>query len=229
MGERPPLAVLRGVRVLSFTQFLLGPSGVQFLADLGGDVVKIEPPGGTLWERNWSGADLYLNGVSAFFLLAHRNQRSLTLDLKKPEGLAVARRLVEGADVLVQNFRPGVMERLGLGWEAVRALNPRLIYVSASGYGQDSPYRDRPGQDLLMQAISGLALWRPAQLSILVTLLGGFQGVRIVHFAAMCALLAFLPGHLLLVALSGWRSFSSMLTGFEVEPAPRDSGERAKS
>jgi crotonobetainyl-CoA:carnitine CoA-transferase CaiB-like acyl-CoA transferase len=157
MGERPPLAVLRGVRVLSFTQFLLGPSGVQFLADLGGDVVKIEPPGGTLWERNWSGADLYLNGVSAFFLLAHRNQRSLTLDLKKPEGLAVARRLVEGADVLVQNFRPGVMERLGLGWEAVRALNPRLIYVSASGYGQDSPYRDRPGQDLLMQAISGLA------------------------------------------------------------------------
>jgi crotonobetainyl-CoA:carnitine CoA-transferase CaiB-like acyl-CoA transferase len=154
---RPPLAVLAGVRVLSFTQFLLGPSGVQFLADLGADVVKIEPPGGSLWERNWAGCDLYLNGVSAFFLSTHRNQRSLTLDLKHPDGQAIARRLVEGADVLVQNFRPGVMERLGLGWEAVRAWNPRLVYVSASGYGETSPYRDRPGQDLLLQALSGLA------------------------------------------------------------------------
>jgi crotonobetainyl-CoA:carnitine CoA-transferase CaiB-like acyl-CoA transferase len=154
---RPPLAVLGGVRVLSFTQFLLGPSGVQYLADLGADVIKMEAPGGTLWERNWSGCDLYLNGVSAFYLLAHRNQRSLTLDLKKPDGLAVARRLVESADVLVQNFRPGVMERLGLGYAAMKAVNPRLIYVSASGYGEHSPYRDRPGQDLLMQAMSGLA------------------------------------------------------------------------
>jgi crotonobetainyl-CoA:carnitine CoA-transferase CaiB-like acyl-CoA transferase len=157
VDERPPLAMLSGVRVVSFTQFLLGPSGVQFLADLGADVVKVEPRGGTLWERNWSGADLFKNGVSVFFMLAHRNQRSLTLDLKHPEGLAVARRLVEGADVLVQNFRPGVMERLGLGWETARTLNPRLIYVSASGYGDKSPWRDRPGQDLLMQAFSGLA------------------------------------------------------------------------
>jgi crotonobetainyl-CoA:carnitine CoA-transferase CaiB-like acyl-CoA transferase len=157
MDGRPPLAVLAGVRVLSFTQFLLGPSGVQFIADLGADVIKIEPPGGTLWERNWAGCDLYLNGVSAFFLSTHRNQRSLTLDLKHPEGQQIARRLVEGADVLVQNFRPGVMERLGLGWEAVRSWNPRLVYVSASGYGETSPYRDRPGQDLLLQALSGLA------------------------------------------------------------------------
>jgi crotonobetainyl-CoA:carnitine CoA-transferase CaiB-like acyl-CoA transferase len=157
MTERPPLAVLSGVRILSFTQFLLGPSGVQFLADLGADVVKIEPPGGTLWERNWSGANLYLNGVSAFFLAAHRNQRSLSLDLKKPEGREIAHRLVEKADVLVQNFRPGVMTRLGLDWEQAKAINPRLIYVSASGYGESSPYRERPGQDLLMQAVTGLA------------------------------------------------------------------------
>ena len=157
MDARPPLSVLSGVRVLSFTQFLLGPSGVQFIADLGADVIKIEPPGGTLWERNWAGSDLYLNGVSTFFLSTHRNQRSLTLDLKHPDGLAIARRLVEGADVLVQNFRPGVMERLGLGWETARAWNPRLVYVSASGYGESSPYRDRPGQDLLLQALSGLA------------------------------------------------------------------------
>jgi crotonobetainyl-CoA:carnitine CoA-transferase CaiB-like acyl-CoA transferase len=155
--SRPPLAILSGVRVLSFTQFLLGPSGVQFLADLGADVVKVEPPGGRAWERNWSGANLFLNGFSVFFLLAHRNQRSLTLDLKAPAGQAVARRLVEGADVLVQNFRPGVMARFGLDYERVRQLNPRLVYVSASGYGDASPYRDRPGQDLLMQALSGLA------------------------------------------------------------------------
>jgi len=157
VDDRPPLAILAGVRVVSFTQFLLGPSGVQFLADLGADVVKVEPPGGRLWERNWSGADLFKNGVSVFFLLAHRNQRSLTLDLKRPAGGDVARRLVERADVLVQNFRPGVMARHGLGWEAAKALNPRLIYVSASGYGESSPYRDRPGQDLLMQGVSGLA------------------------------------------------------------------------
>jgi crotonobetainyl-CoA:carnitine CoA-transferase CaiB-like acyl-CoA transferase len=157
MDARPPLAILAGVRVVSFTQFLLGPSGVQFLADLGADVVKVEPPGGRLWERNWSGADLFKNGVSVFFLLSHRNQRSLTLDLKHAEGRAVARRLVERADVLVQNFRPGVMARHGLDWDAARALNPQLVYVSASGYGEASPYRDRPGQDLLMQGISGLA------------------------------------------------------------------------
>lgn len=157
MDGRPPLAILEGVRVLSFTQFLLGPSGVQFLADLGADVVKVEPPGGALWERHWSGADHFLNGESVFYLLAHRNQRSLSLDLKSPGGQAVARRLVERADVLVQNFRPGVMDRFGLDWERARALNPRLIYVSASGYGSASPYRDRPGQDLLLQALSGLA------------------------------------------------------------------------
>jgi crotonobetainyl-CoA:carnitine CoA-transferase CaiB-like acyl-CoA transferase len=154
---RPPLAVLQGVRVLSFTQFLLGPSAVQFLADLGADVIKIEPTGGTLWERNWSGCDLYRNGVSVFFLSAHRNQRSLSLDLKRPEAQTIARRLVERADVLVQNFRPGVMARLGLDWDRLAAVNPRLIYVSASGYGQASPYRERPGQDLLIQALSGLA------------------------------------------------------------------------
>lgn len=156
-SEGKVLAILQGVRILSFTQFLLGPAGVQYLADLGADVIKVEPLGGKLFERTWSGCDLFLEGTSAFFLCAHRNQRSLTLNLKHPEGLAVARRLVAGADVLVQNFRPGVMDRLGLGYQEVAALNPRLIYVSASGYGDEGPYRDRPGQDLLLQAVSGLA------------------------------------------------------------------------
>ncbi len=155
MADQPQM--LQGTRILSFTQFLLGPAGVQYLADMGADVVKVEPPGGKLFERNWSGCDLFLNGVSAFFLCAHRNQRSLTLDLKHPEGLAAAKRLVAAADVLVQNFRPGVMERLGLGYEEATRLNPRLVYVTASGYGSRGAYRDRPGQDLLIQAMSGLA------------------------------------------------------------------------
>jgi crotonobetainyl-CoA:carnitine CoA-transferase CaiB-like acyl-CoA transferase len=157
MHSSPPLALLQGVRILSFTQFLLGPAGVQYLADMGADVIKIEPPGGKLFERTWAGCDLFLNGVSAFFLCAHRNQRSLTLDLKRPEGVDVAKRLIAETDVLVQNFRPGVMARLGLGYEDVAPINPRLIYVSGSGYGDASVYRDRPGQDLLIQAMSGLA------------------------------------------------------------------------
>ena len=156
-GEARPLEALRGIRILSFTQFLLGPAGVQYLADLGADVIKIEPPGGTLFERTWAGCDHFLNGVSVFFLCAHRNQRSLTLNLKHPDGLAAAKRLIADADVLVQNFRPSVMARLGLSYGDVAPLNSRLIYVSASGYGEASPYRDRPGQDLLIQAMSGLA------------------------------------------------------------------------
>lgn len=152
-----PLRILQGIRILSFTQFLLGPAGVQYLADLGADVIKIEPPGTGAWERNWAGADTFPNGVSAFYLLSHRNVRSLTLNLKHPEGQQLARRLIAEADVLVENFRPGVTDRFGLSYDAVRQINPRIIYASASGYGSDSPYRDLPGQDLLLQAISGLA------------------------------------------------------------------------
>ena len=157
MESDAPLTILQGTRILSFTQFLLGPAGVQYLADLGADVIKVEAPGGTLFERNWAGCDLFLNGVSAFYLCANRNQRNLTLNLKHPDGQAAAKRLIAGADVLVQNFRPGVMERLGLAYEQVASLNPRLIYVSASGYGEKSIYKDRPGLDLLLQAMSGLA------------------------------------------------------------------------
>jgi crotonobetainyl-CoA:carnitine CoA-transferase CaiB-like acyl-CoA transferase len=156
MNPQPPLSALAGIKILSLTQFLLGPAGVQYLADLGADVIKIEPPGGALFERTWAGADLFLNGVSAFYLCAHRNQRNIALNLKHREGVAVAKRLIAGADVLVQNFRPGVMARLGLAYEDVASLNPRLVYVSGSGYGEHSQYKDRPGQDLLIQAMSGL-------------------------------------------------------------------------
>ena len=152
-----PLALLQDVRIVAFTQFLLGPAGVQYLADMGADVIKVEPPGRGPYERRWSGAENFVNGVSTFFLLAHRNVRSLTLDLKRPEGREVARRLAGGADIVVENFRPGVMERFGLGYEDLSKDRPELVYATASGYGSDNPHRDLPGQDLLLQSMTGLA------------------------------------------------------------------------
>ena len=118
-GRCRTVAPLSGIKILSLTQFLLGPAGVQYLADMGADVIKVEPPWGA-WERTWSGANHFLNGVSPFFLLAHRNVRSITLDLKRPEAQEVARRLAAGADVVVQNFRPGVVARFGLDYETLR-------------------------------------------------------------------------------------------------------------
>lgn len=152
-----PLRTLEGVRIAAFTQFLLGPAAVQHLADLGADVVKVETPAGGAWERHWAGAETYRNGVSTFFMLANRNQRSLALDLKSDAGREAALRLIARSDVVVANFRPGAMDRLGLGFEAAREVRPDIIYATASGYGSDSPFRDLPGQDLLIQALSGVA------------------------------------------------------------------------
>ena len=157
MSDPGGLRLLEGVRIIAFTQFLLGPAACQYLADMGADVIKIEPPGRGAWERSWSGADTFIGGVSAFFMLANRNLRSVTLNLKSARGVEVARRLITAADVMVENFRPGVMDRLGLGYEEARKLNPKLIYAAGSGYGNDGPYSHLPGQDLLIQAISGLA------------------------------------------------------------------------
>ena len=156
MTEQKSLSLLSGVRILAFTQFLLGPAACQYLADMGADVIKVEPPGRGAWERSWAGADLFINGVSAFFLLGNRNLRSVTLNLKSTRGVEAARKLADGADVIIENYRPGVMTRLGLGYEQIRESNPRVIYASGSGYGSDGPYSHLPGQDLLLQAISGL-------------------------------------------------------------------------
>jgi crotonobetainyl-CoA:carnitine CoA-transferase CaiB-like acyl-CoA transferase len=144
------------VRILAFTQFLLGPAACQYLADMGADVIKIEPPGRGAWERSWAGAELFINGVSAFFLLGNRNLRSVTLNLKSERGAEAARRLAARTDVVIENYRPGVLDRLGLGYERIKELNPKVIYASGSGYGSDGPYSHLPGQDLLLQAISGL-------------------------------------------------------------------------
>jgi crotonobetainyl-CoA:carnitine CoA-transferase CaiB-like acyl-CoA transferase len=147
--------MLKNIKVLSFTHFLQGPSAVQMLADLGADVTKIESPKGA-FERHWSGFDAFINGVSVFFLLGNRNQKSLSVNLRTEKGKEIIYRMIKEADVLVENFRPGVMERLGFGYEQLSKINPRLVYCSCTGFGPDGPYSEKPGQDLLLQAMSGL-------------------------------------------------------------------------
>ena len=149
------LDLLKGIRVVSFNHFLLGPMGVQALGDLGADVISIETTEGG-WQRHWSGADIWHDGQSALHLCANRNKRSVAIDLKSPKGRELALRLIDTADVVSENFRPGVMEKLGLGYEALKARRPKLVYASASGYGPDGPYKEKPGQDLLAQALFGM-------------------------------------------------------------------------
>jgi len=156
LSEQRSLGLLTGVRIVAFTQFLLGPAACQYLADMGADVVKVEPPGRGAWERNWAGAETFINGVSAFFLLANRNLRSVALNLKSERGVEAALRLAGQADVVIENYRPGALDRLGLGYERISEVNPKVIYASGSGYGSDGPYSHLPGQDLLLQAMSGL-------------------------------------------------------------------------
>ena len=149
--------MLEGIKILSFTHYLQRPSATQILADFEADVIKIETTRGG-YERHWSGAEAYLNGESVFFLLAGRNQRSLSIDLRAEEGKEVIRRMLPETDVIIENFKPGAMERLGFGYEAISEANPRIVYCSLSGYGPPGPYQKRPGQDLLIQATSGLAM-----------------------------------------------------------------------
>ena len=148
--------LLAGVHVISFNHFLLGPVGTQVIADLGADVICVEPVEGG-YQRHWSAANRKLDGESLLQICGNRNKRSLAVNIKTPEGLSIVKKLVAQADVVSENFRPGVMDKLGLGYEAIREINPSVVYAAASGYGQDGPYRDRPGQDLLIQALSGLA------------------------------------------------------------------------
>jgi len=153
-----PMA-LEGVRVLDFTQMMMGPWATQFLGDMGADVVKVERPGAGEWERGLRAMGELLGGQSPFFLAMNRNKRSLTLNLKHPRAREVVLRLAATADLVTENFRPGVMDRLGIGYEALRAVNPSLVYMAGTGYGPDGPYADRPGQDLLVQSVSGLAAY----------------------------------------------------------------------
>ena len=134
-------------RVIDLTRVRSGPTAVRQLADFGADVIKVEPPEQSAVDEP---------RLSSDFQNLHRNKRSITLDLKHPQGLAVFRRLVETADVVVENFRPDVKTRLGIDYEAVRAINPRIVYASISGYGQDGPYRMRPGFDQIAEGMGGV-------------------------------------------------------------------------
>jgi crotonobetainyl-CoA:carnitine CoA-transferase CaiB-like acyl-CoA transferase len=151
VSETPSLP-LSGVTVIDFTRILAGPYCTMLLGDLGAEVLKIEPPQGDD-SRHWGPP--FAGGESAYFLAVNRNKKSLSLDLKTDDGRRIALALVEKADVLIENFRPGAMERLGLGYEAVSKRNPRLVYGSISGYGQTGPLRDKPGYDAVMQGEGG--------------------------------------------------------------------------
>lgn len=144
---------LQGMRVLDLTTVVLGPLATRMLGDHGADVIKIEAIGGDVTRAN--GTLRGSGGLSSNFLAMNRNKRSIAVDLKSPEGLDVMRRLIAGADVLVHNVRVAAIERLGLGYEEARRLNPRLVYCAATGFGQDGPYRDKPAFDDIMQAAGG--------------------------------------------------------------------------
>ncbi|NQX36211.1 CaiB/BaiF CoA-transferase family protein [Herbiconiux sp. VKM Ac-2851] len=147
---------LDGILVLDFSQFLAGPVAAMRLADLGARVIKIERPGSGDIGRTLAFAGRTADGDTVSFHAMNRNKESITADLKKPADLDYVKELVAKADVLIQNFRPGVMERIGLDYESVRELNPSIVYASATGYGSEGPWATRPGQDLLAQSVSGL-------------------------------------------------------------------------
>jgi CoA:oxalate CoA-transferase len=147
---------LEGVVVLDFSQFLAGPVAAMRLADLGARVIKVERPAGGDIGRQLAFAGRRADGDTVSFHAMNRNKEGVTADLKDAGDLARVRELITHADVLIQNFRPGVMERIGLDYASVRRINPRIVYGSATGYGDSGPWRDRPGQDLLAQSVAGL-------------------------------------------------------------------------
>jgi formyl-CoA transferase len=147
------MPALDGLKVIDLTRVLAGPFCTMLLGDMGADVIKIEEPGLGDDTRGWAP---FVDGVSTYFLGVNRNKRSVALDLKSPEGAEVLTRLVREADVLVENLRPGTLERIGFGYERLAALNPRVIYASVSGYGHSGPRREEAGYDPVLQAEAGL-------------------------------------------------------------------------
>src|SRR6266403_4607813 len=143
---------LQGIRVLDFTRVLAGPAASLALADLGAEVIKVEPPGTGDETRTFPPVR---GGESHYFLSVNRGKKSIVIDLKSEAGLGIASELAAISDVVIENYRPGVMDRLGLGYEALSAINPRLIYCAISGFGMPGPLRDRPSFDIVLQAMSG--------------------------------------------------------------------------
>jgi len=153
-----PSGPLQGLRVLDLSQMLSGPICGMRLADLGAEVIKVEPVGAGEWTRAHGFADAEIDGQTTAFLGLNRNKKSLALNLKDRAGLEAFCRLAERSDIVIENFRRGTADRLGIGYEQLKERNPGLVFGSISGYGEDGPYRDRPGQDLILQAMSG-SMW----------------------------------------------------------------------
>ncbi len=145
---------LAGIRVLDLSRVLTGPYCTMMLGDLGAEIIKVENPGTGDDTRQWGPP--FVNGESTYFLSINRNKQSITLNLKHPEGREIFSRLVRESDVLIENFRPGTMDKLGLGYEKLQGLNPGLVYCSISGFGLTGPYGDKPGYDIVAQAMGGL-------------------------------------------------------------------------
>jgi CoA:oxalate CoA-transferase len=148
---------LQGLVVLEFSQYLSGPSAGLRLADLGARVIKIERPGSGDAGRRLAIKNIWVDDNSLLFHTINRNKESFTADLKNANDLAVVKKLIAKADVMIHNFRPGVMDKTGLGYDVAKQINPRLIYAVISGYGKEGPWKNKPGQDLLLQSMTGLA------------------------------------------------------------------------
>src|SRR5258705_722429 len=153
-GDKNYMKPLSGTRVIDFTQAMAAPYCTMNLADMGADVIKLEPPGEGEPTRQLGSA--HKRGHSATFMTMNRGKRGLAVDLKQPQGLEIVKRLTKTADVFVQNYRPGVAERLGLGWDALSRVNPRPVYCAGSGFRGTGPYAPRGGYDLIAQGMSGI-------------------------------------------------------------------------
>ncbi|MBI5967266.1 MAG: CoA transferase [Deltaproteobacteria bacterium] len=147
----PPL---KGVRVIDLTRIIAGPYCSMILGDLGAEIIKVEQPKIGDESRAWGPP--WVKEMSAYFISINRNKKSLTLNLKHPQGIEILKSLAKNVDVLLENFRPGTMEEMGVGYEVLREINPRLVYCDMTGYGTDGPYRDRPGVDVIVSAVGGL-------------------------------------------------------------------------
>ena len=183
---------LAGLKVIDLTQVLSGPFATMWLATMGAEVIKIENPRSPDVTR---GYPPHRNGASAYFPTVNHNKKCITLNLKAPEGKELLKELIRDADVLVENFRPGVMDRLGVGYEVLKAINPRLIYASISGYGTYGPYKDRPGYDVIAQSMSGL-MYLTGQPDAPPTRVGSSIGDTVGGMNAVIAILAALYGRM---------------------------------
>jgi len=147
------MSALKGLRVIDLTRILAGPFCTMILGDMGAEVLKIEHPSKGDDSREFGP---FINGISTYYLSINRNKRSITLDLKNQRGQEILKELIKSADVLVENFRPGTMEKLGLGYNTLKEINPKLIYASCSGFGQTGPYSKKPAYDLIVQGLGGM-------------------------------------------------------------------------